>query len=170
MRPIIGKFYMVPCVFMNVWGNQWIPVHGPNHEDKEVIGFEPHHWHIDWRFAPTRWFNNLVEIYGSRISSGSGIDGLQGKVVCSPDRDGFIRTVDMRRKKCHREMPIFPIKAPWIKRLEEKFKGQRLNCLRCPHRGISLEGMPVREGFVICPGHGLMFDAATGIQVNRTNG
>lgn len=161
MSPIIGKYYSVPCVFMDCWSYQWIPVHGPRHEDTEFIGFDMHHWHIDWRFAPKRWFNWLLESYGD-------IHRLQGKVVCSPDARGIVRTVEMRRKKCQREMINFPFNAPWRSKLETKFAPCKLLVgMVCPHRGISLEGMPVKDGLVVCPGHGLQWNVVTGEMVPR---
>jgi hypothetical protein len=54
-EPVVGKFYMVPCVW---YYGEWMPVIGPRHDDKEVIGFTDKHYHKDVRFVSDRWIDD----------------------------------------------------------------------------------------------------------------
>ena len=38
---------------------------------------------------------------------------------------------------------------------------KEVKCGRCPHRGALLKSMPVKDGVITCPNHGLKFDAQT---------
>ena len=78
------------------------------------------------------------------------------------------------RRKCQREMPDFPSHVDgWLntghRHLEAAYRGCRLKPDHpvCPHKGFPLEGLPEKDGVVICPGHGLAFDMNTGELVPR---
>ena len=48
----VGKFYRVPCIRAAKpvqYGNEWLPILGPWHEDTEHINFPHHHYHVDAR-------------------------------------------------------------------------------------------------------------------------
>ncbi|RYG96455.1 MAG: hypothetical protein EON58_12050, partial [Alphaproteobacteria bacterium] len=53
--------------------------------------------------------------------------------------------------------------------VEEICRGRRIDPTNpvCPHKGISLASVPVIDGCIDCPGHGLRFDAKTGEIVSR---
>lgn len=181
-NPVIGRFYWVPCVVRpkaaddwhwatepyKVARENWLPVIGPWHEDAEHVGFEPHHFHYDWRFLAT-------SIYQLWLG-----DDLPGRVFSRVHTGGpFMlncpEPARTRRKlKMKREMPEFPLLSPrtgklvhFIPLLEKAFAGQRLKCLVCPHQGLPLKGLPVKDGTVICPGHGLKWNVTTGELVVR---
>lgn len=71
--------------------------------------------------------------------------------------------------KCLREMPDwYPAHAAkWIPKLEEKYADACLIDGKCPHKGIDLSGCPAVNGIVVCPGHGLLWNAETGKLVPR---
>lgn len=155
----IGRYYRVPCVWVPMWKIK-VPLFGPLHEDREIIGFPDEHWHIDWRFVPRAFMDRWT----SRRSP-------HGLVLSKQNAVGSIET---RRLKCKREMPVFPTHPNgnkpvfWLADLEKAHADARLKCGRiCPHRGLPLEGCPVRDGIVVCPGHGLAWDVETGALVRR---
>jgi nitrite reductase/ring-hydroxylating ferredoxin subunit len=52
-------------------------------------------------------------------------------------------------------------------RFESKYADASAKCGTCPHRGFPLGGVPAKRGVVVCPGHGLAWDQATGRNVPR---
>lgn len=147
--PELGKFYMVPCTMLAP--TRWVPIIGPWHEDVEDVGFVAHHYHRDMRFI------NQSEIF----YPGQPCQDLQRVVTTAGP-------VAYRRMKMKREMPDFPthdrkgMLVEFIGRLESRFKAHKLTCKVCPHRGMSLDGLPVKDGKVICNGHGLRWNVETG--------
>ena len=60
-------------------------------------------------------------------------------------------------------MPRYPFAPPWYEKLAASVQDKPLGPRRiCPHKGADLSRMPVRDGCVTCPLHGLRFDAETG--------
>jgi hypothetical protein len=168
-EPEVGKFYLVPCV--RHYG-EWVPVIGPRHDDREVIGFAEKHYHKDVRFLSDDWLEQRWA--WSRFNSSRPL-------TCTPEEYELasVLIVDAepreRRMKCRRRMPQFPTaitdagRPAWQRKLERAYKNANAKCGRCPHRGLPLNGQPVKDGKVICPGHGLVFDVATGKLVPRTS-
>ena len=159
----IGRSYKVRCVRAQVCGRRTIwPVMGPWHEDKEFIGFNDHHFHIDPRFLSDGDFEFLA------LKS----HGILGVVVTDIEETrGYYRrsaypVVDLglRIRRCRRPMLEYPrARAHWIRSLEAAFESAEVReSLICPHRGAPLQGLPVREGCVTCPLHGLRWDCETG--------
>lgn len=162
---VIGQFYRVPAVRVKNWCgfSGWLPVIGPKHSDAEVIKFPWPHWHIDWRFAPTKAWNTASAVrlpgyvYGRPIQCPNNRDEV---VVQEGPAD--------RLMKCKRALPSYiePLNAnwkhDWITELRNMFCETKITNGLCPHRGIPASAM-IREGDVlICPGHGLRFNALTG--------
>ena len=163
-----GKQYRVPCISHKIlrrkdrgWG-MWVPLIGPVHEDRDVIGFEPWHIHVDSRFL-TMPKEMEPSHYGSVLAA----------VVCLTARFLYPFTdidelrrdakLQMRSLVCRRaHAPRFPAAhASWFEELENK----HLNCQvvngRCPHRGIHIQCGHKElngEGYH-CPGHGLRWGA-----------
>jgi hypothetical protein len=139
----------------------WVPVIGPEHEDYELLGFVPEHFHIDWRFVDKRSI-------GSRGAN-------MGVVVCTtvpqvPVKPPF--ELKLRRLLCKRAMPTFPgsshLSAKWGGKLEAAFAECTLKPgLVCPHRGIPLADFVQPDGTVTCPAHGLRWDVTTGKLLKR---
>ena len=181
--PVVGRMYLVPCIviaaadcameekyLMRTW-----PVMGPVHEDRQLIGFQPLHVHIDPRFVTEREHGRGPYVLGRPLcfENHEGSSFLHGKPP----------PVTYRRRRCRREMPLWGEIAkvrgrtnpnggllPWTKALEAAFAGHRIkpDCRVCPHRGFPLGGLPVAEdGAVECPGHGLRWHHETGLLMPR---
>ena len=61
----VGEHYRVP-VAHGTWSGiekQWV-VLGPYHEDRELIGFEYDHFHLDPRFVPQHIWRRHVDDFG----------------------------------------------------------------------------------------------------------
>lgn len=165
---VIGKFYMVPCIFVSGKARYpaWpalIPVLGPKHEDREHLNFPHEHYHIDWRFVPASMFDDCIgpssrSVHGRVITNTHGGHVIQGAPV-------------LKRRMCKREMPDFPARPAqgifsptrsWVG-LEQAHACARLKPGNiCPHRGIDLTPFVKADGTVICPGHGLRWDTKSG--------
>lgn len=164
--PEVGRFYMVPCAramarnAMGRWvpmqnhrlartaSGGWLPVIGEVHEDREVIGFEPDHIHIDVRFV-SLGPADPVEAMARPLT---GLDFWSVQAQVRRTRFEFSR----RRMLCKRPGQLFP-KAPWLPKLEQAHVGCRLSADGlCPHRGIPVAaGHQLPDGSMVCPGHGL---------------
>lgn len=161
---IPGRYYHVPVVrgtFASMDGD-WV-VSGPEHDDAEVIGFEHRHWHVHPQFLkPRHWHEN-------GLYNGSKVRDWLNTVILSDDCDDTLNTADavfigIRRKKCWRKMPEYCARPPWADELTKAMRDKPLGPRRiCPHRGADLSHVPVRDGCIQCPLHGLTFDAETGL-------
>lgn len=162
-NPQVGRFYLVPCVEFYpsvISKKQMLPVIGPWHEDAD-IGFEPHHFHYDVRFCSDKIFTPLYIIRG-HLYRASVPEVFNEDSKIPP-------TVTYCRRKMRRQMPDFPKARPNAKRpewqieLEQKYSTHVLKCHTCPHRGMSLDGLPIdAQGRVVCNGHGLRWNLNTG--------
>jgi hypothetical protein len=161
--PVIGRQYRVPCVWARFYSQPLlVPIIGPWHEDV-ALEFPHEHFHIDWRFVKDwQWF---------RVGHSIGSPAALGQVITAPEGEVF-----ECRRKCIRQMPEFPMfrsdGAPTqqARRIHRACQGMRLKpgCMVCPHKGMPLNGLPVDgEGRVVCPGHGMRWDLATGEMVAR---
>jgi hypothetical protein len=154
-NPIVGKFYHVACVRSKASNRPWLPILGPLHEDAQYTGFKPLHYHYDFRFIADYIFAGMCWPTPSRVF---------GVVATSANVD--ITKIEVRRRKCHRQMPEYPHEhAVWLPQLEAAYADKKLKCMTCPHRGLPLDGLPVKDGVVTCPGHGLRWHVETGCLV-----
>lgn len=174
----VGWYYPVPHVQLikSFWGlhaNSFLPVIGPLHDDREIIGFADQHWHIDFRFLNVRLWNAWGRGRRGRLN-------VFGRVVSLKNTTAAVTS---RVVRCKRAMPVFPtvVSSPWstktdlqtvswLKPLEDAFAAHRIktSCATCPHRGVPLTGLPVnKDGVIVCPGHGLAWNATTGELVRR---
>jgi nitrite reductase/ring-hydroxylating ferredoxin subunit len=165
----VGTYHNARCIWSPRW-NYWFPVYGPWHNDAEVIGLKEWHFHVDWRLvAPS-----IYRIYENDSRKASSAVFTRQEIGLRGDTDE--PATEMKRRRCWREMPIFPaetrgVPVPWMPALEREHCDKKLKCGKvCPHRGFSLEGMPAKEGVVVCPGHGLAWNVETGAMVRRTTG
>jgi len=180
--PVIGRMYRVPCIeYPTIYQGptMWVPVYGPPHEDREIIGFPHQHYHVDIRFMSVRGlarYSGRINILEELLSYPMTVP-----VVIAPSLEAGTQPARvavspfpiLKRRKCYREMPDFP--GPVERRLqgfcrsfgpllEDTYQGCQLKLDNpiCPHRGFRLAGLPQKDGLVVCPGHGLRWDLRTG--------
>ena len=168
-EPVVGKVYLGPGV--QSYG-QWMPVIGPLHEDTAIIGFADKHYHKDVRFMRGR---DIQDRFDWAVTVSLNLPTCTPEVLTLTtvltDIDGPLREI---RKVCRRAMPELPLqisdegRPAWQLKLEDAYENASARCGRCPHRGFSLKGLPVKDGKVICPGHGLQWEVETGKIVRRT--
>lgn len=150
--PAVGQSYLVWTVNGRYFDRvaDW-PILGPIHDDREFIGFEMRHYHIDWRFI--------------RLSSFA-----RASVRSSPlhaHDDCPLSEPALRRRKCLEQFDYLDLHHPTIYAMQRAFKGRQCATgpggFICPHRGMPLGTVPAKDGVITCPQHGLRFDAATGV-------
>jgi hypothetical protein len=173
-EPIVGKFYRVRCYINDSKPNLPFPIFGPEHDDKELLDFEKRHYHFDFRFAGKRMINYWRCQYHKPYSDDQVAQFMMIRVQLTEDRAGHI---EVRKLRCVRRMPDFPLEvAHWLKPvlqnkllpvLEYAFRDKRTTCATCPHRGFKLDQLPQKNGVVVCPGHGLAWNMASGEMVSR---
>jgi hypothetical protein len=149
----VGRFYRVPCARHN--RGSWLPLIGPIHEDREIIGFKPVHVHVDSRFVHdsygyTWWPSTDMIKLGKPLSltfnwSEAVLPGLQFQAM---------------RRMCRRKALCWqPVK--FTRELEAVYQGCRIGPDGiCPHRKIPLAlGARLQDGSTVCAGHGLRWSA-----------
>lgn len=172
-QPEVGSFYLVPCVEIILQrrrGLFWLVI-GTWHEDAK-LGVPKFHFHHDVRFYTDARNKNPLN---RGFHWGGNPAYNLGKVLAPEISDEHNPPeIVYRRMRMLRPMPDFPMsgftgnKTTMQITLEDEFKGVQLNCLKCPHRGMSLKGLPVAaDGTVICNGHGLKWNLKTGRMVKR---
>lgn len=179
--PIIGQTYNVPCMFgqidllskAQVRPAVWWPVIRPSHQDSIYIAktrsvlvdeefvdeeyFEndplfPHHYHIDPRFVPIEYYTEW-ELKNNDLHN---VINIQGKIK-------------WKNLVCLREMPKQRLFTGFGKRFLDDHIGKKIKCGRCPHRGALLHSIPIDEGVITCPNHGLRFDAKSLVCITNTD-
>ena len=184
----VGRFYNVLHV-RTKWPDEydnrkphWVPVIGPAHNDIEVIGFEPEHWHVDFRFLDARTKRRAAakdiegaEVYSLPVSAiwpedyDSTSRHRSGYITVSsiPSADPVIdssRYLRVKRSRCKADYPGSPFTLPWLRELERAYADTRLKAgLICPHKGADLSTFePDERDCVTCPLHGLTWNVRTG--------
>ena len=170
---VIGRSYQVPCV-RAIWpdGNRvaWWPVLGPAHDDREIIGFDPEHWHVDFRFlpgqltAPERARKTAQDCYVVPINH-VYLDRHHPSEPLDSERLDLVPARIYHQVQARRYQGPYPsyIHVPWIRKLEAAYEHTTLkNGTVCPHKGADLSGiLPNENGIITCPLHGLRWDIAT---------
>jgi nitrite reductase/ring-hydroxylating ferredoxin subunit len=151
-----------------------VPVLLPVHEDAEYFDFPYLHFHIDFRFVSDDLWERM-RACTAHIHA------------CIVTRSLVAEEQRMHTLVCLRTMPEFP-RAAEIERndgdkvheglvsavcaLERHYRHLRIDTqtLICPHRGVCLKGLPVTEGTVVCPAHGLAWNVKTGALILRHSG
>lgn len=164
-NPKVGSFYLVPCVEYTIFGDKFQPVIGTPHEDAD-LGVCGIHYHYDIRFFSKR---RLTEPLPQRWrNEGQGtIPFRLGRVLAPSGEEIEKLPIIYKKIKMRRQMPKFPFRPQVTGKLQEKYKDVKMSCLTCPHRGMPLNGLPVNKGRVVCNGHGLQWDIATGKMIPR---
>lgn len=165
-EPIVGKYYLVPCVADD--DGEWWPIVGALHDDAEILNFPLEHYHKDARFLTAK----QMRYRRWSPTANNNSDLLIAVYAASEHSD-----VEWKRRQCQRVMPTFPLVLNtasgrrgigWFGKLEQAYADKTLPaCMTCPHRGMPLKNLPVKDGKIICNGHGLQWDAQTGKLVSR---
>ena len=156
--PIIGKYYLVPCLkyedlaYFKVDGKwikdeyylekvqdytytYYVPIINHPHSDKEN-GQPEVHYHIDERFTPKKYSILNVEYNPKRIIKHSNIEIEYVVLQCNTNYQSSITPVSFISKS--------KLKHDCV------YKG------KCPHRGYDLsQEIPDENGIITCPLHGL---------------
>lgn len=156
--PIVGRYYLVPCVLGGWYGQQreW-PVIGPVHDDRAHFNFPYAHYHLDTRFvrardASLRWLANSPVLLGDIRDPAPSYR----RRLCRRPEAGFAACIDEIRslKSWHHFTEAYA-----DARLRRDAAGNWV----CPHRGFSLASCPVGpDGTIVCPLHGLRWHADSG--------
>ena len=136
----VGRFYLVPCVYMPPDGSRsltgWAPIIGPRHSDEETIKFPDEHYHYDFRFVTAAQMSKILGLREPAIAPAVVLDSK------------YVKDTRWRRRMCrHAGPPEWPYqRSPWMAALEDAYASHRLkpDCRVCPHRGLPLNGQPVR--------------------------
>lgn len=164
--PEIGQFFLVPTL-RGEWCNRkgiW-PVLGPMHEDAEFLQFPHDHWHLDARFMNVAEWRHAAR-YSVTRSADSSVAALPlMKNLLSHGDEIYWQRRAYRR---HFQYPLTKVSVQQhFQRLHAQFEGviahRGEHGLVCPHRGAPLGSIaPNERGHIVCPLHGLCWDAATG--------
>lgn len=120
-----------------------------------------HHAHVLWEFMPEEHFRRFLNRWGT--------EGLRTNVpmfeeAWLPYVQQHIELMPCLRTTEELGLVDFS-KAYWIRQLRDTYACARLTDGRCPHRGTPVQAM-IRDGDVLtCPGHGLRFNAKTGVAI-----
>jgi hypothetical protein len=166
--PTIGETYLVKSIKADCQrlGIITVPVVGTFHEDKYYFGVDWRHWHFDARFISGDQENFILEWEMKKLPQYIlGYAVHKNDVKSEPFDAPF---------ECVRQTPVFhfdgcsDMAGPLQKKLPENRRKLVGKCLRCPHRGTQLSGVEERNGLIVCPAHGLAFDAKTKVIVDRS--
>lgn len=175
--PVVGKYYLVPCVQMiDHYGHDvFAPVIGNLHHDDFAAGVG-WHYHYDHRFrmpGTIEWHTyTRQKTNGCRPGIGRRSDDIlgyldlkiwKGKLI---DKDNPPE-IHWRRKKCVSQFGGLCVPrnitlgeyVDWAKKYE---KTNIKKTMKCPHHGVCLKSVPVHNGVIECPLHGLKWDAESG--------
>ena len=166
---VVGCHYLVPCLVGDprvAWmanDRNLVPVIGPMHSDKDFIGADFEHFHIDWRFV-----EDVMAPYLRGFEYSPHGHVIRGQQLL----EGPYLKPLYRSMKCVRLMPDFPaFKNEYGWAALERAQRRTCNKLKpgniCPHRGIDLTPFEQPDGTAICPGHGLRWNLRTGEMIPR---
>ena len=179
--PVIGRKYPRPCVRTR-WVSVrigWIPVLGSVHRDREYVGADFSHVHVDYRFL-SEAARATLESEMSITRRAIQINQVHSTPITYVWPDEMDHAVDVEdaprldikteswlqiRKVTYRgPYPTYPPHVQWIDELSAAFQEARLGLSRiCAHQGTELSGfVPEADGTITCPLHGLRWDVATG--------
>jgi hypothetical protein len=158
--PVIGKRYLVPTV-RGRWRDKirnW-PVMGGLHEDRRFFNFPHLHYHLDGRFFPTNVLGSLLQQILNNPLTGVfnyGPDFPLGPVVW---RNSVCRYNTELPREFSESGPVTAL----TKSLANTQCRRKESGWICPHRGFALGSVPVHDGIITCPLHGLRIVAETGV-------
>lgn len=165
--PVVGQTYMVPVTKLNGFAWITVPVIGHAHNDRELGMQDVDHIHIDRRFITDAELL-LIGFSDSTLANRNGtvalnISLLNGEPlkVWEEPRECLVDDFPQWRSfKAGRAGLL----AKEVRQLREEKGVTHLNmdCKVCPHKGTRLDNCKPRDGVLLCPAHGMEFDAETG--------
>lgn len=180
-EPIIGEYYLVPCVVKQVIHKKenypqeellWLdldhipphllptitnirkctPVFNHPHNDVEN-GQHEIHYHMDFRFTgsdPHKLPKGYELTWDARPTSSSN----------SPTKVEYLPL----------RLSSYITGATGVRLISKsKLKHDCIYKSKCPHRGYNLSTVPVEDGMITCPLHGLQFDPDTHKLLTKLN-
>ena len=156
--PVVGEWYRVPCVHIPPTGC-WVPVLGPPHADPSIPGGEQEHYHLDLRFCEVR----IIRSWDPLMVFDTDEEVLRAGLVSILCAKG--PRPELQAMPCLREQLVYGARN--VRRFTEALVPGACLRERCPHQGIPRSAMreSLEDGVrvLVCPGHGLRFDADTGL-------
>jgi hypothetical protein len=162
----LGEKYLVPCIVSNKtneFGDEIThinPVINLPHSDKEN-GQNETHYHLDYRFIKyERNLSNLESDFPKPINSHS------------THRFGsHIRPeLDASSELLYIVLPVvnvFKGTTPVVFINKSKLKPKCFLSGKCPHKGYNLSQVPIIDGVITCPLHGLKINKKNGKILNK---
>ncbi len=169
----IGKSYEVPVLRAKYGGRRdYWPVLLPIHGDVEFFAVHKEHYHTD-----TRFFDDSQWAHMKGETDVEKNENANNAVI--PYDDLYKFEVEWRTLECRRLIPnrlaiaaakmakVDPRNEDPFRQCQTKYAGKQCKHAKgawiCPHQGARLNGVPVVDGIVTCPLHGLRINHETGI-------
>lgn len=171
--PRVGTTYLVPSIEHEWAGRSFAwPVLTPMHTDPE-LGFDLPHWNIDARFITAETEDHLTaqlgDAYSTEIAADRTAFDLAAAMVLPDDNGRLCQVPSWQALTCRRATAPATRFPDWmVERIRFQVPcpaqaRERDGRIYCPHRDADLTAMkPDREGFVLCPLHGLKVQVRRG--------
>lgn len=190
VNPVIGETYLVRCVHqvleykIGTYSN-WCPVVGDFHEDKGIAQ-EQYHFHVDWRFMPQFYIEEIEKIYKSWgmflgeenthnyvaitqkmiVGRKLGYNYSTFEQVTQEQLDTtlIIEEEDIKYLPLVYQRNFAPLADSTFEKLVTIYKtsGKRMKNMICPHKKTKLHSCKTIGDIVQCPLHGLKWNVKTG--------
>ena len=168
--PVVGRYYLVPCIRWKWHGMvaDW-PVNGPLHHDREGIGFDPVHYHIDGRFLTAKQARLAFRRESWMVAPPINANPLCNLYGAGPYTSGMPVRPTLQRRRCSRASYAFEVPEHRTEAwgLKDRYGSPATAICRkdgrklCPHRKVDLsQFLPDADGIVTCPLHGLRVKVA----------
>lgn len=160
-EPIIGQAYLANAIKHQ---DLWHPIIGNLHTDPEFTGQQAatiKHYHVDMRLLDDKlwkfWGMNDNKFLNSPYGFFPAV-GILNESLTEKDERPFV---------CQRSFPDYRkvhLHTNGMQDVESKFKDHiiKLDKPICPHHGAPLGNVPIRDGVLTCPLHGLNWCSKTG--------
>ena len=174
--PEVGSFTNKLCIrtFLDMHNKpSWVPVIGPQHDDRQFLKANFQHYHIDWRYLT---LGQVKAIQECSKYSGTTVNQI---VITQVIPEGYNTVINLNnidqypaetylkdmKRRCSRDFTPYPaVRGNWLPDMEDAFHGQELiDGHTCPHQLTDLTTIsPDSNGNVTCPLHGLTWNQKTG--------
>lgn len=172
--PVVGKWYLVPTSayqWLGVKAARPWPVFLPWHSDAEHLRFDEDHYHVDPRFlGRAAW--KMAQGWGGvefLDPTNRALSACQRwPLARHRGRDDLPGDIVWRRRRCERATAEYVHgDKPTIVSLTAAFAGRQCKRARsgwvCPHQHVPMGSVPVEDGVLTCPLHGLRIRDSDGV-------